>query len=171
MNESYCDSESNSTVEEFHYANDRGDRYSEESSGYHVSTKVDPNSTNKKFVRRTNPDTGKKTRVEFFQTNPNTIIKNAITGTFQGTNGRFFRSGSKYEDLFFSVILATGELGQTAPTLFYDNPEQYERHFFTELPQEIKDRWTEKKDTALYYLKLQQKQDAIDANGGVILVK
>jgi len=171
MNESYCDSESNSIGEEVHYENDRGDRFSEESSGYHISTHVDSNSSNKKYVRRTNPDTGKKTRVEFFPTPTNSVIKNAVSGALQGTNGLLFRSGSKYEDLFFSVILATGEMGQNAPTLFYDNPEQYERHFFTELSQEIKDIWTEKKDTALYYLKLQQKQDAINANGGVILVK
>jgi hypothetical protein len=143
-NDSYYDSESNSIGEEVHYANDRGDRFSEESSGYHISTKVDPNSANKKYVRRLNPETGKKTRVEFFQTNPNSIIKNAVTGTLQGTNGLLFRSGSKYEDLFFSVILATGELGQNAPTLFYDNPEQYERHFYTRVSAETKRAWMAK---------------------------
>ena len=91
--------------------------------------------------------------------------------TLQGTNGKFFRAGSRDEDLFFSVILATGELGQNAPALFYDNPEQYERHFFTKVSNEIKERWEDKKDRALYYLKLVQKREASEANGGVVLVK
>jgi hypothetical protein len=64
--------------------------------------------------------------------------------------------------------LATGELGQTAPVLFYDNPEQYERHFFTKVPQQLKDRWNEKRNTAMFNLRLRQLREA---NGGVVLVK
>jgi len=155
------------------YVNDRGDHYSDESSGYHVSEKVDPSSTNKKHVRRYNPTLEKKTRVEFFPTNTNhnSPIKNAITGTYQGIGGRLFRAGTRDEDLFFSVILATGELGQNAATLFYDSPEQYERHFFVKVSQDIKDRWLEKHNHAIYMLKnLQQRIDR-EANGGVVVVK
>lgn len=153
-----------------HYVNERGDRYSEESSGYYFATKTDPSTTNKKHVRRINPETKKGVRVEFFTTNtsPNSIIRHAITGTLQGVDRQFFKAGSKDEDLFFSVILATGELGQTAPVLFYDNPEQYERHFFTKVPQQLKDRWNEKRNTAMFNLRLRQLREA---NGGVVLVK
>jgi len=137
------------------YVNERGDRHSEESSGYYFAKKADPNSSNKKYVRRINPDTKKRTRIEFFPTNatPNTIIKNAITGTHQGLDGHYVRVGTEDEDLFFSVILATGELGQTSSILFYDTPEQYERHFFTKLSQSTKEQWTEKKNRALFQLK------------------
>jgi hypothetical protein len=167
-NESFYDSES---IGDNQYINERGDRYSDESSSYHISTHVDPNSTNKKCVRRYNPDLEKKVRVEFFPTNTNSLIKNAVSGTYQGTSGRYFRAGSRDEDLFFSVILATGELGPEPIVLFYDNPEQYEHHFFTKVKQEIKDKWTIKKDTALYNFKRQVKREEIELNGGVILVK
>ena len=151
-----------------HYLNERGDRYSDETSSYHLSTYADPNSTNKKYVNRFNPILQKKTRVEFFSTNPNSLIKNAVSGTFQGMDGRYFRAGTKDEDLFFSVILATGELGPNAPVLFYDNPEQYERHFFTKVSQQIKDTWTQKKNATIFNLK---SVDNRSENNGIILVK
>jgi hypothetical protein len=167
--ESFYDAES--IGEEVPYINERGDQYSEESSGYHISSQANPNSNSKKYVKRLNPALEKNVRVEFFSTNPNSIIKNAVSGTLQGSNGKFFRAGSRDEDLFFSVILATGELGQNAPALFYDNPEQYERHFFTKVSDDIKERWEDKRDRALYHLKLVQKREASEANGGVVLVK
>jgi hypothetical protein len=133
------------------YINERGDRHSDESSIYHLSEKADPKSINKKHVRRYNPALNATVRVEFFATNPtpNSFIKHAMSGTIQSSEGRTFRSGTKDEDLFFSTILATGEISGGAPVLFYDNPEQYERHFFTEVPQSIKDRWMEKRNAAI----------------------
>ena len=52
--------------------------------------------------------------------------------------------GSKDEDGLFSIILATGEFGQTPPILFYDSPEEYERHFGVNLSKETKQRWHKK---------------------------
>lgn len=174
-NASYADAASfngdddNETVPS-QYDNARGDRYSEETSSYHASVHIDPSAKNKKLVKRLNPETEKMSRVEFFSTYtvPNAIIRNAISGTYQSANGRFFRVGTADEDLFFSVILATGESGQEAPVLFYDNPEQYERHFFTKLSNDVKDSWFDKRDSALFRLKLQQQR----ANtAGVVVVK
>jgi hypothetical protein len=157
------------------YANERGDRYSEDSSTYCASLqRMDPASKNKKNVIRMDPATNKPARVVFFPTSmvPNSHIKNAITGAFQGMDGQFFRVGSKDEDLFFSVILATGELGQAGPpTLFYDNPEQYERHFFTKLPKELKNTWEIKHNAAMFNLKLRQQRASERSRNGVILVK
>ena len=46
------------------------------------------------------------------------------------------------QDLYFSVIIATGETNSKEPIiLYYDSPEQYEKHFFIELDKETKDRW------------------------------
>jgi len=159
------------------FVNERGDRHSDESSGYYFATKTDPNSLSKKHVYRIsiNPDTEKRkrVRVDFFPTSttPNMIIKNAMTGVYQGLDDSFFRVGTLDEDLFFSVILATGELGKNPLTLFYDNPEQYERHFFTKVSQQSKEKWTEKRDTAMIHLKAKLRREESEANGGAILVK
>lgn len=76
---------------------------------------------------------------------PNSIIRNAITGTaFKFQNGDYARVGSRDEDLFFSVLLATGEAGQTAALLFYDSPEQYERHMEETYPADGKSQWISK---------------------------
>ena len=135
-----------------HFVNERGDRHSEESSSYHISAKADPSLKNNKFVRRIHPVTKKSVKVDFFATNttPNSVIKHAMTGMFMSDDGRYYRVGSTDEHFMFSVILATGEFGQNAPTLFYDTPEQYERHFFTKVPQSIKDAWSDKRDLTVY---------------------
>ena len=159
-----------------HYDNDRADRYSEETSSYHASVRADPLAKNKKHVKRTriNPETETResTRVAFFPTLmvPGAAIKNAISGTLQssGQGAHYFRVGTSDEDLFFSVVLATGELGQEPMTLFYDSPEQYERHFFTKLSTEIKNSWLDKRDSALHRLKIQQQRAS---NEGVVVVK
>jgi len=68
-----------------------------------------------------------------------THIRNAVTGH------RYpYRVGSKEEDLLFKVGLATGELGVNSGSLFYDSPEQYEKHCFTTISTEGKNRWHEK---------------------------
>jgi hypothetical protein len=140
--------------DEVHFVNERGDRHSEESSSYHISAQADPSSSNSKYVRRIHPVTKKSVRVHFFATSttPNSIIKHAMTGMLMSDNGRFYRVGTIDEHLMFSVILATGEFGQNAPTLFYDTPEQYERHLFATLPQSIKDTWRDKRDLTVYML-------------------
>uniref|UniRef100_A0A6C0ESG6 Uncharacterized protein n=1 Tax=viral metagenome TaxID=1070528 RepID=A0A6C0ESG6_9ZZZZ len=54
--------------------------------------------------------------------------------------------GSAQEDLYFSVILATGECKSSngSSTLFYLSPTHYERHFHTTLSPEIINKWTVK---------------------------
>lgn len=92
---------------------------------------------------------GKKNNVfvEFYETSstPNMYIRDAISGAIRSP----YRTGSPDEDLFFSVRLATGESRHGGgANLFYDNPEQYERHFQTSIPDSIKDRWREKVNMA-----------------------
>jgi hypothetical protein len=69
-------------------------------------------------------------------------IRNAETGQYYK-----FKVGSKDEDLFFKIALASGELKTTngSNVLFYDSPEQYEKHLMTEVDQEMKDMWVAKK--------------------------
>lgn len=84
----------------------------------------------------------KMAKVEFFETSstPNMYIRDAISGS-----RLLFRTGTPDEDLFYSVRLSTGEnKRREGATLFYDNPEQYERHFYTTVSQETKDAWLNK---------------------------
>lgn len=94
---------------------------------------------------------GKTKRIVLFETNttPNSFIRHAITGA----RCEPYRVGSANEDLFFSVILATGELGKNINVLYYDNPEQYEMHFHTTVNAVTKDAWRERRNLALETLR------------------
>jgi hypothetical protein len=99
---------------------------------------------------------GKPVKIEFFETSPtpNMYIRDAITG-----HRLPFKTGTSDEDLFFSVRFATGETKRRdASNLFYDNPEQYERHFFTTVSPEIKDAWLNKVMNARQVRAIQQQQ-------------
>jgi hypothetical protein len=86
-----------------------------------------------------NRSTKGKSKIEIYRTSsiPGATIRNAVTGMYE--HGKLF--GSKDEDHFFSVALATGQTGQDTPMLFYDSPQQYERHFDVTVSQETKARW------------------------------
>ena len=73
---------------------------------------------------------------------PGTRIRNAVTGTYET---QFF-VGRREQDLFFKVVMATGEGANGAIVkdphqLFYDCPEEYERHFGVTVPDSIKNTW------------------------------
>lgn len=68
-------------------------------------------------------------------------IRNAVTGEIRVN----FLVGSVDEDLFFKVSDTYGRNGRREPLmLFYDSPEEYEKHTFTLLDQRIKDSWYKK---------------------------
>jgi hypothetical protein len=67
-------------------------------------------------------------------------IRDAITGSRYPN----YKVGSKYEDLFFKTRLATGEFGDDQGCLFFDTPEQFERHMKIILSQDIKEKWQQK---------------------------
>ena len=67
-------------------------------------------------------------------------IRNAVTGQYTP-----YLVGSMDEDLFFTVSDCVGRNGRKDPLhLYYDTPEQYENHQFTNLSQEIKQKWYNK---------------------------
>ena len=74
-------------------------------------------------------------------------IRDAITG-----HRCQYLVGSKYEDLFFSVIISNGNTRQSyhPAVLFYDTPEQYEKHQHIELPMETKKCWYQKNASMIY---------------------
>lgn len=141
------------------------DYYSED-SGSVVSRKVYTTPRGYHTVRRV---VGRKTvKISFYETTntPNHYIRNAVSGTVMP-----YRVSSADEDLFFSVLFATGETGQTAALLFYDNPEQYEQHFNVSLPTEGKDAWRVKYFHAIERVKRRKPRNetAKIAVGGVAL--
>ena len=99
-------------------------------------------------IRRLNKD-GRLKTIEIFGSGPQECtIRNAVSGfRYDG-----HKVGSKNEHLYFKVKLATGELGSgvEGPTLFYDDPEQYENHLFQELSTEVKKNWHNKFLAAKY---------------------
>ena len=79
----------------------------------------------------------KQITIEYYSCGPSgSNIRNAQTGVYTQDI-----VGSKNEDLYFKVTVADGSL----LTLFYDSPEQYERHQREKLSQETKDLWFKKR--------------------------
>ena len=79
----------------------------------------------------------KQVVIEYYSSGPSgSYIRNAQTGIYTKDI-----VGSKNEDLYFKVTIADGNL----LTLFYDSPDQYERHQREKLSQETKDQWFKKR--------------------------
>jgi len=73
----------------------------------------------------------------------NGFIRNAVTGIRME-----HRVGSKYDDLYFRAMDVDPKnhtpLNSDPRKLFYDNPEQCERHLQVTIPKNVKETWLEK---------------------------
>jgi hypothetical protein len=69
---------------------------------------------------------------------------------------------SKDEDLFFKVMLATGECRSAngSNTLFYASPQHFADHLHYEVSQETISNWEDKRNARLKELKSNKKQNA-----------
>ena len=97
----------------------------------------------KGFHKITRLFNGKKYDIEVYSTSttPGIMICDAITGS----KYKEYRVGTSNEHLFFKVRLSTGELGKKCvDSLYFDSPEQYERHMKTTLSQSVKQDWSDK---------------------------
>lgn len=82
----------------------------------------------------------KNVAVEFFVTRfiPGTLIRNAISGIRESK----MYVGKNCEELYFKVGLSLPGMGSDRyGCLFYNSPEEYERHFHTTVAQSIKEKW------------------------------
>jgi hypothetical protein len=88
------------------------------------------------------PYGNRKIEVEVYSTptTPGKLIRDAVTGSRMSKH----LVGSRDENLYFKVAMATGQLGVDGGMLFYDNPEQFERHMRTTVSQDVKQKWTDK---------------------------
>jgi hypothetical protein len=93
-------------------------------------------------------------------------VGSRIRDPITGDRYKNYFVGSKNEDLFFKVKMATGEFGgRDGPTLFYSSPEEYEKHTKSFLSQETKDNWLAKKSRAdAQHKKEVEKEEAQDKN-------
>jgi len=105
---------------------------------YEDSKKLDKG-YGKTFIRVNN----RRVPVEFYSTNdnPGSTIRNAITGIYERGN----RFGKKEEDLFFKTAISSGS---DMRILFYDSPDEFERHFFCKVADDVKTKWEIKSSNA-----------------------
>jgi hypothetical protein len=66
-------------------------------------------------------------------------IRDAVTGEYTK-----YIVGSTNQELFFKVIIATGESPNGPMTLFYASPEEYEQHQNCQVDQYVRDKWYNK---------------------------
>jgi hypothetical protein len=81
---------------------------------------------------------GKKNiTIEYYFSGPTgSSIRNAQTGFYTKDI-----VGSKEEDFYFKINVCNGK----SHTLFYDSPEQYERHHREKLSTDVKENWLKKR--------------------------
>lgn len=107
-----------------------------------------------KISKKVNTKTGKKTvNVEFYSSG---ATGNLITHAVSGSKQRGYIVGSQYEDLFFKISYCNNKLSSETITLFYYSPEEYEKHQYVNLSDNVKAKWTEKYMKMAIKLKLQE---------------
>lgn len=92
------------------------------------------------LIKRQSKDKKQHNVEVFVSGDQGSTIRNAISGSYYYGD----KVGSKQEDSYFKVSISTGELGKEQVILFYDTPEQYERHMYTLVDPESKQMWLEK---------------------------
>ena len=92
---------------------------------------------------------GKRTKIKLCETKEkvNARIINAVTGipyfNEDERDGKYL-VGSRYEDDLFKVKMTTDLGGSKSGLFFYESPDQYERHQFCTVSENIKTKWLEK---------------------------
>ena len=97
---------------------------------------------------------GKRVKVDCYTSGDcGTNIRNGETGEYYK-----LKVGSKDEDRLFKISLANGELRTKngGSILFYDSPEQCERHLYHVISDDMKEKWLEKR--SLYLQEIQDRK-------------
>jgi len=84
---------------------------------------------------------GKKNSFEIY--NGYLVTGSSIRNALTGTKYEHYKIGTRDEDLLFKVKYATSDKGMNREhvTLFYDNPEHFERHTKTVVSIGVKSVW------------------------------
>jgi hypothetical protein len=100
-----------------------------------------------KIYREVEDDKGriKRTKIDFYTTNlsPGSTIRDAETGEYYP-----HRVGSLDEEMYFIVTMATGDCKSKngSNKLYYLTPDNFMNHLQEEVPQEIINTWTAKRN-------------------------
>ena len=108
-------------------------------------------------VQRESDDRSVFKKIELYTTGgTGSNIRDAETGEYYSE-----KVGTKQEDLYFKVSLATGECRSLngSSTLFYLSPHHYEKHLYVELDNETKVNWEEKKNALLVEMEKSAKKN------------
>jgi hypothetical protein len=101
----------------------------------------------------------KQTKIEFYTSS------DVGCNIRDGESGEYYSSkvGSADEDLFFKVILATGECKSKngSSTLFYTSPQHYMSHFNCELDPEFISQWELKRNNRQNELEVIRQKNAL----------
>lgn len=105
---------------------------------------------------------GIKTKIRVHETKErvNARMVNAITGYpyYDDGNKRYkYLVGSKQEDDLFKVKMLAGLPDGKTALLFYESPDQYERHMHCTLNDKIKQKWLEKNQSYRRLLSIEEK--------------
>ena len=84
----------------------------------------------------------KNINIEFYSSFENGYIRNAITGL--RSNGKV---GSREENCYFKVKMTSNITKKGSGILFYDSPEQFEKHQYCILSTNIKENWFKNQNT------------------------
>jgi hypothetical protein len=122
---------------------------------YYNKTNVNTINNNKNFIlAKRKIDNRKKTEIGYFTTSyiPKSKIVNAITGLkYRDEDPKLkILVGSIHEDLLFKARISNGGNNQEPVLLFYDSPEQFEKHQYILLNQKLKEAWLNKRIQYLY---------------------
>lgn len=92
---------------------------------------------NSKKNKKQNKSYNKPYKLTFYSSgDTGSNIRDAITGEYSK-----YIVGSKNQELFFKVIVATGESTHVPMHLFYASPEQYEEHQKCVIDEIIRQEW------------------------------
>jgi len=101
-----------------------------------------------------------RTKVEIYTTNSTgSKIRNAETGEYSN-----YTVGSKYEELFFSVVLSTGECSgkYKMPLLFFTSPRHYEQVMGAEVSEDTIYRWNLKRNSLIKQMETESSHHRCD---------
>ena len=137
------------------YFNDPYDITNENDFDHDVNSDDEYNTLDKGYNKIKQKVNGRYKYIEYYKTpnRPGTMIRDAITG--YNTNSLV---GSLKEDLYYKVNVAVGDTDKTNPSvLFFENPEQFERHFYCSVSNSTKEKWNSKYKTTVEKLHKTQK--------------
>lgn len=120
-----------------------GDKHS-----IHTKQQGDANHSSMFTIKRKIKGKKKTQKINLFNTQIriNAPIVNAVSGyPFTDEHMQSYRVGSNDEIMFFKARYVAGESGIPGLTLFFDTPEQYERHMGVTLSENTKHTYYEKR--------------------------